>query len=641
MEDSMPIEEQLVNAARAGDLETLGSLLGESDAKVNHCDSEGYTLVHIAAIGNHAAAVALLQKHGADVNLASSNGGTPMCTAASNGDINVMHALRPHVNVNQADGSGCTPIYCAAWYGHADAVRELRTLQADANSGIARDDGIAPVLVAALRGHAHVIQALAEEPNGANVNQPDLKGHTPAYWAVRKGHAEAVRALVALGADLTLGPLPGGDTLMLLAARLGDADVIRALAGGERRADVNQPDDKGRTPAYWAVRKGHAEAVRALGALGADMNLDDEPGLGGLMHLAAYYGGVDVIDVLAAHGADRNAVKHGKTPTHIANQYRRPAAAKALADWSEAEQASQGSSALVKAARKGDLRVLQLMRHRDPECLEKWKDEDGWTLMHVAAGAGQPEVVEYLARRQGLSVAAVTLAGSTPAHLAARQGHAEVLKVLRGFGADMTAMNDWAQTPLDLAGDPTWYANRRNENWRHPNWYPEWDLNWGRTGNPAWDARLPRSTGLRAQVTRLFRCIGGEPDHAAKNERDAYDAVWDSYDAVRTELGDAGTDIAPLAPEVEQQHIKDKGLAFLAASVDPDEPCSVEFLSMMQDTLQDMPFANVPDWRDVISNNASAQHASPSADRAKPTTPPPTPTVGDARTSGTSMGASA
>jgi len=253
------IGELLEDAARAGDVEALRRLL--PGANPNQRDSQGCTLVHIAAYNNRAAAVALLKECGADVNLAStSNGDTPMSSAVREGYIYVIHALGASVDLNQVDSSGCTPIFCAVTHGQADAIRELRTLGADVTS--------------------------------------------------RRGD---------------------GRTPLTAAVQLRYADVIRALVEGG--ADVNELDSKGRTLAYLAVFSLDADMVRALGALGANMNLDTQPGRGGLMHIAAYLGRVDVIDALAAHGADLNAVaEHGGTPTAVADAQRRPAVVQALAD---------------------------------------------------------------------------------------------------------------------------------------------------------------------------------------------------------------------------------------------------------------------------------------------------------------------
>ena len=62
-----------------------------------------------------------------------------------------------------------------------------------------------------------------------------------------------------------------GNSLLMLAAYHGHADVVSALA--ERGADVNAGNDRGQTPLSGAVFKGYADVVRVLVAAGADPDL--------------------------------------------------------------------------------------------------------------------------------------------------------------------------------------------------------------------------------------------------------------------------------------------------------------------------------------------------------------------------------
>jgi uncharacterized protein len=59
-----------------------------------------------------------------------------------------------------------------------------------------------------------------------------------------------------------------GDSLLMLAAYHGHAELVRALL--ERGADANQANDRGQTPLAGALFKGEDEVVRALVAAGAD-----------------------------------------------------------------------------------------------------------------------------------------------------------------------------------------------------------------------------------------------------------------------------------------------------------------------------------------------------------------------------------
>ena len=143
---------------------------------------------------------------------------------------------------NETDPEGRTPVFVAASYGYAGAIRALAERGADAR---ARADGVGPVWVAALNGAADCIAALGELR--ADVDAGDRDGVTPALIAAEKGHAACLRELRRLGADL------------------------------------GRADGRGRTPAEAARRlpRGAAreECLRELGAVAAAEPVADlEPG---------------------------------------------------------------------------------------------------------------------------------------------------------------------------------------------------------------------------------------------------------------------------------------------------------------------------------------------------------------------------
>lgn len=84
---------------------------------------------------------------------------------------------------------------------------------------------------------------------------------------------------------------------------------------------------------------------------------------------------------------------------------------------------TKARQAIVSAARDGYLRcVQQLLRKTGPSVLR------GSTLLHVAAEHNQVSVALFML--QFISPNAVNAEGNTPAHLAARKGHTQVLSVL-------------------------------------------------------------------------------------------------------------------------------------------------------------------------------------------------------------------
>jgi len=74
----------------------------------------------------------------------------------------------------------------------------------------------------------------------------------------------------------------------------------------------------------------------------------------------------------------------------------------------------------------------------------------GLTPLHVAAGNGHLEVVQLLVER-GANVSAQDVLGWTPLHVAAGNGHSDVVEFLIGKGVDVNAKDRYGRTPLHYA----------------------------------------------------------------------------------------------------------------------------------------------------------------------------------------------
>src|SRR3990167_7451697 len=74
-------------------------------------------------------------------------------------------------------------------------------------------------------------------------------------------------------AGFELGQKIDGWAPMHYAAENGHAESIRVLH--ELGADVNEADELSRMPMHYAAEKGHAEVIRVLHELGASVNVSD------------------------------------------------------------------------------------------------------------------------------------------------------------------------------------------------------------------------------------------------------------------------------------------------------------------------------------------------------------------------------
>ena len=146
-----------------------------------------------------------------------------------------------------------------------------------------------------------------------------MRAPTPILDAVYRGDEEGVRALLAGGPRLDV----------FEAAAVGDASRLREILREEPGARAGYATD-GWTPLHLAAFFGRAEAVDVLLAHGADVRATDAGGHTSLHH-AAFRDDVGLVNALLAHGADATAKNgDGKTALAIAEAHSHAAVARRL-----------------------------------------------------------------------------------------------------------------------------------------------------------------------------------------------------------------------------------------------------------------------------------------------------------------------
>lgn len=92
----------------------------------------------------------------------------------------------------------CSPLQCAAYYGHLEALRLL--LQAGACTSPRTEDGRAAFHYATQQGHADVMQLLID--HGADASVKDTSGQTPLHYATLLGDEAVVQLLLAANTEV-------------------------------------------------------------------------------------------------------------------------------------------------------------------------------------------------------------------------------------------------------------------------------------------------------------------------------------------------------------------------------------------------------------------------------------------------------
>ncbi|CAG9321621.1 unnamed protein product [Blepharisma stoltei] len=128
--------EQIQKACRLGDCELLTKILTKSPELINELDDKlGWPPLYRTVICGHYDATICLLKLGADSNIKSRAGDTPLHQAASNNQIKIAQILlkyKADPNAQQDDGD--TPLHYASLKGHINMVRLLLKHQANPNT---------------------------------------------------------------------------------------------------------------------------------------------------------------------------------------------------------------------------------------------------------------------------------------------------------------------------------------------------------------------------------------------------------------------------------------------------------------------------------------------------------------------------
>ena len=143
------------------------------------------------------AALERLLLSGADADLMA-RGTTPLCTAASRGEVEMLWCLVEFgARVNLADLGGVSPLHAAVRRSHLDCVDELLTLGADPNSEDVQ--GTTALMCAADSGSEAAVRTLLA--SGGNVDSIRIDGSTALMYAAKNSHASCARLLLDAGSD--------------------------------------------------------------------------------------------------------------------------------------------------------------------------------------------------------------------------------------------------------------------------------------------------------------------------------------------------------------------------------------------------------------------------------------------------------
>ena len=157
-----------------------------------------------------------------------------------------------------------------------------------------------PVADAAMRGDLASVRRLITQGQDVNASQGD--GMSALHWAADHGDSAMAAALVRAKANVRAVTRIGAYTPLHIAARAGNAGVVRVLLAGA--SDVKSATTSGATPLHLAAAAGNADVVKALLTKGADPNARESSWGQTPLMFAAEYNRAAAVRALLQRGAD-------------------------------------------------------------------------------------------------------------------------------------------------------------------------------------------------------------------------------------------------------------------------------------------------------------------------------------------------
>ena len=277
---------KLFMAAASGDTDTLQALFEESSQmNTTIFDTNGNSLLHLAAGGNHHAAIQFLIDKGCFPDIQHlETGDSALHVAARNEAENACETMKLLVKL------GCNP-----------NLQNFNTNQYADGNWVAGEESVSavdktPLHVAVEAGIVSNIECLVTLP-GIEINAEDAAKETALHYTVDMQDEEILEILLAHGADVRIGTKSHVSSLHAAASSGWSVGVQMMLEQPSAQELTHKADGDGWTALMLAVRGGKLKVVEALLHAGADPTVANKKGMTAF-HLAAINGKEEVCKLL-------------------------------------------------------------------------------------------------------------------------------------------------------------------------------------------------------------------------------------------------------------------------------------------------------------------------------------------------------
>ncbi|PAA70004.1 hypothetical protein BOX15_Mlig002485g2 [Macrostomum lignano] len=294
-------------AVSRGYTEIVAAISGSNQVNSDQKQIQGASALHFAAqMGELFIALSLIRLSGADVNLESDVGATPLFLAAQDNHCELIDALTFFLADPDLSRNGQSPIYSAAKFGHSRAVDRLLRAQADVRH-VTRYS-TTPLYIAAQNGRKDILTALIKA--GANTDDQQKQGASALYIACQKGHAAIVDVLIKAQANPDLQAAEG-ETALFVASQNGHNGIVNKLISVPAALDLQRIS--GLTAMGIASQNGHFTTVQMLIKATADVNGGSNQANSAPLRLASEFNHIEIVQALLDARADVNLARHSSS----------------------------------------------------------------------------------------------------------------------------------------------------------------------------------------------------------------------------------------------------------------------------------------------------------------------------------------
>ncbi|KAJ3525758.1 hypothetical protein NM208_g11503 [Fusarium decemcellulare] len=350
---------------------------------------DGKTALHLAISMRNQEFTQVLVSRGANVDRILREH-TPLTMAISSRCTPITAALLDSgANPNLSSRNGNTPLLAASATGHDETVRYL--LANGADPSVTGQSGYSPMHMAAHKDKPFVLNLLAG--SGAPIDLQDKMGETPLLVAAKLGNSQSALRLIKLGADVDrMGP--DGMSVLSHAVKFGDSALVNALlekGAGLQSRPVSSSGESGEylvpepptTPIHVAAQHARDDILLRLVTYGASLESTIFPGRTPLS-VAASHGHLSTVQLLLRLGANAQALTtHGDTVLFEASANQATLKVLLQQGIDVNHQNDRGATAMHYAALRGHIGGVKMLLEKGARqyhanaVWDAWEERDG------------------------------------------------------------------------------------------------------------------------------------------------------------------------------------------------------------------------------------------------------------------------